>query len=61
MKVMLDTNICIDLIKQQTPAILEHVLSHPVGDMGVFSITAAGLAWCRRAILKRVWFSVPLR
>jgi len=44
MKVMLDTNTCIYLIKQQTPAILEHFISHPVGDVGIFSFTATGLA-----------------
>jgi tRNA(fMet)-specific endonuclease VapC len=45
MKVMLDTNICIYLIKQQPPAILERFLSHPVGDIGISSITAAELAY----------------
>ncbi len=45
MKVMLNTNICIYLIKQQPPAILERFLSHPVGDIGISSITAAELAY----------------
>lgn len=45
MKVMLDTNICIYLIKQQSPAILERFLSYPVGDIGISSITVAELAY----------------
>lgn len=44
MKVMLDTNICIYLIKQQPPTILERFRSLPVGDIGISSITAAELA-----------------
>ena len=45
MKVMLDTNICIYLIKQQPPTVLDRFLSHPVGDIGISSITAAELAY----------------
>lgn len=45
MKVMLDTNICIYLIKQQPPSIIEHFLSHPVGDIGISGITVAELAY----------------
>lgn len=45
MKVMLDTNICIYLIKQQPPAVIERFLSHQVGDVGVSSITVAELAY----------------
>lgn len=45
MKVMLDTNICTYLIKQQPPTILERFLAHPVGDIGISSITAAELAY----------------
>lgn len=44
MKLMLDTNICIYLIKQQPPTILERFRSLPVGDIGISSITAAELA-----------------
>jgi hypothetical protein len=32
MKVMLDTNICIYLIKQQPSTVIERFLSQPVGD-----------------------------
>jgi len=45
MKVMLDTNICIYLIKQQPVSIIEHFLSYPVGDIGISSITVAELAY----------------
>ncbi|MBH0194445.1 MAG: type II toxin-antitoxin system VapC family toxin [Nitrospira sp.] len=45
MKLMLDTNICIYLIKQQPPSIIERFQSHPVGDIGISSITAAELAY----------------
>lgn len=45
MKVMLDTDICIYLIKQQPPTVIDRFLSHPVGDIGVSSITAAELAY----------------
>ncbi len=40
MKVMLDTNICIYLIKQESPTVIERFLSHPVGDIGISRITA---------------------
>lgn len=45
MKVMLDTNTCIYLIKQQPPTVIERFLSHPVGAIGVSSITVAELAF----------------
>jgi tRNA(fMet)-specific endonuclease VapC len=45
MKVMLDTNICIYLIKQQPPTILERFRSHLVGDIGISNITVAELAY----------------
>jgi tRNA(fMet)-specific endonuclease VapC len=45
MKVMLDTNICIYLIKQQPPTVIERFLSQPVGVIGISSITAAELAY----------------
>jgi len=43
MKLMLDTNICIYLIKQHPPSVLERFRSHPVGDIGISSITVAEL------------------
>lgn len=43
MKLMLDTDICIYLIKQHPPSALERFLSQPVGDIGISSITVAEL------------------
>ncbi|MDF0650389.1 MAG: type II toxin-antitoxin system VapC family toxin [Nitrospira sp.] len=42
---MLDTNICIYLIKQQPPTVIQRFLSQPVGEIGVSSITVAELAY----------------
>jgi tRNA(fMet)-specific endonuclease VapC len=41
MKLMLDTNICMYLIKHQPPSVLERFLSHPVDDIGISSLTVA--------------------
>jgi tRNA(fMet)-specific endonuclease VapC len=45
MKYMLDTNICIYLIKQHPPKVLKHFKSHTVGDIGMSSITLAELRY----------------
>jgi len=45
MKLMLDTNICIYLIKHQPPSVLERFLSHPVDDIGISSVTVAELEY----------------
>jgi tRNA(fMet)-specific endonuclease VapC len=45
MKLMLDTNICISLIKEHPPAVLERFARHPVGDIGVSVITLAELEY----------------
>jgi tRNA(fMet)-specific endonuclease VapC len=45
MKVMLDTNICIYIIKQQPQDVLERFVSHPVGDIGLSVITLAELEY----------------
>ena len=45
MKYMLDTNICIYLIKQQPPKVLKHFKSHAIGDIGISSITPAELRY----------------
>ena len=45
MKFMLDTNICIYLIKQKPPKVLKHFKSHAVGDIGISSITLAELRY----------------
>ena len=43
MNYMLDTNICIYLIRQKPPKVLRHFKSHGVGDIGISSITLAEL------------------
>ncbi len=45
MKYMLDTNICIYLIKQKPPKVLKHFKSHTIGDIGISSITLAELRY----------------
>ena len=43
MKYMLDTNICIYLIKQKPEKVLRHFKNHSIGDIGISSITLAEL------------------
>jgi tRNA(fMet)-specific endonuclease VapC len=43
MKYMLDTNICIYLIKQKPEKVLRHFKAHSVGDIGISSVTLAEL------------------
>lgn len=45
MKYMLDTNICIYLIKQKPPKVLKHFKTHAIGDIGISSITLAELRY----------------
>jgi tRNA(fMet)-specific endonuclease VapC len=45
MKYLLDTNICIYLIKQNPNKVLKHFKSHAVGDIGISSITLAELRY----------------
>lgn len=45
MKYMLDTNICIALIRYTPPALLDKIQSLPIGDVGLSSITVAELAY----------------
>lgn len=45
MKFMLDTNICIYLIKLKPQKVLKHFQSHDVGDIGISSITLAELRY----------------
>ncbi|MEK6776934.1 MAG: type II toxin-antitoxin system VapC family toxin [bacterium] len=45
MKYMLDTNICIYLIKQKPSQVLKHFKTHTVGDIGISSITLAELRY----------------
>lgn len=45
MKLMLDTNVCIYLIKEHPQSVLEQFALHPVGDIGVSVITLAELEY----------------
>lgn len=45
MKVLLDTNICIYIIKQQPANVLKHFLEFQVGDIGISAITLAELRY----------------
>lgn len=45
MKLMLDTDVCIYLIKEHPPSILERFAAHVVGDIGVSVITIAELEY----------------
>ena len=42
---MLDTNICIYLIKQRPPQVLEHFQRYIIGEIGLSSITVAELQY----------------
>ena len=45
MRVMLDTNICIYIIKRKPESVLKHFLDYRVGDVGISSITLAELRY----------------
>ena len=45
MKFMLDTNICIYLIKRQSTRIIENLKKHTAGEVGISSITLAELQY----------------
>jgi tRNA(fMet)-specific endonuclease VapC len=45
MKILLDTNICIYLIKRQTSIVLKHFEAYQVGDIGISSITLSELRY----------------
>jgi len=45
MKLMLDTNICIYIIKQQPVTVLKRFLEYQVGDIGISSITLSELRY----------------
>lgn len=45
MKLMLDTNICIDIIREHPSSLLERFASHAVGDIGISVITLAELEY----------------
>ena len=43
MKMMLDTNICIFIIRKKPPTVLKHLGGYSAGDVGISSITLAEL------------------
>lgn len=45
MKLMLDTNICIAIIKQKPPAVLQQFEAYKIGDIGISSVTLAELRY----------------
>ncbi len=45
MKVLLDTNICIYIIKRQPPAVLERFSGFAIGDVGISVVTLAELEY----------------
>jgi tRNA(fMet)-specific endonuclease VapC len=45
MKLLLDTNICIYIIKQQPAIVLKRFLDYQVGDIGISSITLSELRY----------------
>ena len=45
MKWMLDTNICIDIIKERPRSVLDRFKAHTVGDIGVSVVTLAELEY----------------
>ncbi len=45
MKYLLDTNICIYIINERPPAVLQRFLRHRLGELGVSAITASELAF----------------
>ena len=45
MKLMLDTNTCIYIIKQKPQRVLKHFMAHSIGDICISSITLAELQY----------------
>lgn len=45
MKLLLDTNICIYIIKQKPAAVLQRFLEYQIGDIGISSITLSELRY----------------
>jgi tRNA(fMet)-specific endonuclease VapC len=43
MKFLLDTNICIYMIKKKPPQVLQKFVNHPIGEIAISSITLAEL------------------
>ncbi len=45
MRYLLDTNICVALIRQRPPAVIQHITNHPLTDMRLSTITIAELQY----------------
>lgn len=45
MKYLLDTNICIYIINERPPGVLERFRQHDIGEIGVSSVTVSELAY----------------
>ena len=69
MKFLLDTNICVFLIRKRSDSIRAHILRHQVGEIGVSSITEAELRFGadkssdpvkNHAILDRFFLTLPV-
>lgn len=45
MKFLLDTNICVFLIKEKSPILMQRFQEHQVGDIGISTITIAELQY----------------
>ncbi len=69
MKFLLDTNICVFLIRNQFESIREHIRSHQVGEIGVSAITESELRFGadkssdpakNHAVLERFFLTLPV-
>ncbi len=69
MKFLLDTNICVFLIRNASGRIREHIRSHQVGEVGVSAITESELRFeadkssdpdTNHAVLDRVFLTLPV-
>lgn len=45
MTVMLDTDVCVEIIRRRDPALLERLASHTVGEVGISAVTLAELEY----------------
>jgi tRNA(fMet)-specific endonuclease VapC len=45
MKYLLDTNICVELIRRKSPQVLARLTSHSIADIGISAITVAELQY----------------
>src|SRR5829696_5138294 len=45
MNYLLDTNICVLLIRQKSPQVLAQLITHGIADVGISAITAAELQY----------------